>query len=207
MTQSKELGTLVVVVRKARHLHQPSFYKQDPYAQAALSGQTQRTKPDLKGGQHPVWGGEFRFPVLVDPGKDQLLGVVDIESSLGTGEFDGEQLLNPINSMYKLATTTLDWVQLETSGGVRPQSYYALPPKGVPTFLSPDASSPPPGRSINPTPVQLRDPGRHSPQSKTRGNRCSKVTPAGWSSFKVHRVTGLHSAYHKKLITLKKGSD
>jgi hypothetical protein len=69
MTRSKELGTLVVVVLKARHLHQPPFYKQDPYAQVVLSGQTQRTKPDLKGGQHPVWGGEFRFPVLTDPGK------------------------------------------------------------------------------------------------------------------------------------------
>ncbi|OAX31105.1 hypothetical protein K503DRAFT_704232, partial [Rhizopogon vinicolor AM-OR11-026] len=79
----------------------------------------QRMKPDQKGGQHPVWDDEFRFHVLADPRKDQvnrklevfywkdeprsedkLLGVVDIESTLKTGEFD-------------------DWVQLETSGGAR----------------------------------------------------------------------------------------
>jgi Ca2+-dependent lipid-binding protein len=115
MTQSKELGTLVVVVLKARHLHQPSFYKQDPYAQVVLSGQTQKTKADPKGGQHPVWDDEFRFPVLVDAGKDQVnrklevscwkdeqrgedkllgQGVIDIESTLKTGEFDGKHHLN-----------------------------------------------------------------------------------------------------------------
>ncbi|KAG0701998.1 hypothetical protein DFH29DRAFT_924185 [Suillus ampliporus] len=176
MSQSKELGTLVVVILKARHLHQPSFYKQDPYAQVAFSG-----------GQHPVWDEEFRFPVLLaDAGKDNVnrkievscwkdeqraddkllgKGTVDIESTLKTGEFD-------------------DWVSLETSGGARgelylemtfyanappplnrrtskfrpsdrlarPQSYHPVPH----TSGSSNASPLP---ATNPTPVQLRDPG------------------------------------------------
>lgn len=110
MSQPKEIGTLVVVVLKAQDLHQPSFYKQDPYAQATLAGQTQKTKADKRGGQHPVWDEEFRFPVYADAGKnkenrllevacykqetrgdDTLLGkgTVDIEPTLKTGEFDG----------------------------------------------------------------------------------------------------------------------
>lgn len=112
MSQQKEIGTLVVVVLKAQHLHQPSFYKQDPYVQASLSGLTKRTKIALKGGQHPVWDDELRFTVLTDVGKDRanrilevacykdeqrgedvLLGkgTVDIEETLKTGEFDGMQ--------------------------------------------------------------------------------------------------------------------
>ncbi|KAG6334060.1 hypothetical protein ID866_5034 [Astraeus odoratus] len=137
MSKPKEIGTLVVVILKAQHLHQPSFYKQDPYAQVTLSGQTKKTKADSKGGQHPVWDEEFRFPVYADAGKDRehrllevacykretkgddvLLGKgsVDVEETLKTGEFD-------------------DWVQLETSAGARGQLYIEM------TFY---ANSPPP---------------------------------------------------------------
>ncbi|KAG2157940.1 C2 domain-containing protein [Suillus bovinus] len=160
MSQSKELGTLVVVILKARHLHQPSFYKQDPYAQATLSGQTQQTKPDPKGGQHPVWDEEFRFPVLVDLGKDKInrklevscwkhepksedkllgKGIVDIESTLKTGEFD-------------------DWVPLETSGGARGELYLEM------TFY---ANGPPP---LNRRPSKIKQSDRLTrPQSSTTG--------------------------------------
>ncbi|KAF8442429.1 C2 domain-containing protein, partial [Boletus edulis BED1] len=137
MSQPKEIGTLVVVVLKAQHLHQPSFYKQDPYAQATLSGQIKRTKVDPKGGQRPMWDDELRFPVLADAGKDRVnrileiscykdeqrgddillgKGTVDIEETLKTGEFD-------------------DWVSLETSAGHRGEVYLEM------TFY---ANSPPP---------------------------------------------------------------
>lgn len=119
MSQQKEIGTLVVVVLKAQHLHQPSFYKQNPYAQATLSGLKRRTKTAPKGGQHPVWDDELRFPVLADTGKDKanrilditcykdeqrgedvLLGkgTVDIEETLKTGEFDGTHLTFSLNN-------------------------------------------------------------------------------------------------------------
>ncbi|KAI6039821.1 C2 domain-containing protein, partial [Pisolithus marmoratus] len=137
MSQPKQIGTLVVVVLKARHLHQPSFYKQDPYAQVTLCGQTKKTNVAPKGGQHPEWDDEFRFPVYADPGKDRenrvlevacykqetkaedvLLGrgTVDIEETLKAGEYD-------------------DWVQLETSAGARGELYLEM------TFY---ANSPPP---------------------------------------------------------------
>ncbi|KAG8213086.1 hypothetical protein J3R82DRAFT_11481 [Butyriboletus roseoflavus] len=157
--QQKEIGTLVVVVLKAQHLHQPSFYKQNPYAQASFSGLTKRTKVDPKGGQHPVWDDELRFPVLADAGKDKVnrilevscykseqrgddvllgKGTVDIEETLKTGEFDGMQSTsqsNDLSQLTEIALMSLDWVPLETSAGARGKLYLEM------TFY---ANSPPP---------------------------------------------------------------
>ena len=62
---------------------------------------------DPKGGQHPVWDAELRFPISKDPSKsnrtlnisvfseekkdDELLGeaTLDITDTLKSGEFDG----------------------------------------------------------------------------------------------------------------------
>jgi hypothetical protein len=72
-----------------------------------MSGTTKRTHVDVKGGQHPVWDAELRFPVLnsatdkyrkfevacyaKENRSDDLLGngTVDITETLKTGEFDG----------------------------------------------------------------------------------------------------------------------
>ena len=60
---SGELGTLVVVVLKARNLRDKhSFYKQDVYAKITINGVTKKTAVEVKGGQHPVWDEELRFP-------------------------------------------------------------------------------------------------------------------------------------------------
>ncbi|EKM58259.1 uncharacterized protein PHACADRAFT_252455 [Phanerochaete carnosa HHB-10118-sp] len=106
-----ELGTLVVVVLKARNLpDKHSFYKQDVFAQVTLQGTTKKTQTDIKGGQHPVWDEELRFSV-VDQGKKPIVmevscwskesrtddvvgkGELDISETLRTGEFDGELVL------------------------------------------------------------------------------------------------------------------
>ena len=105
---SNELGTLVVVVLKARNLlDKHSFYQQDVFAQVTLQGKTQKTKIDVKGGQHPVWDEELRFPVFdqgkkgmmmevscwsKEPRSDDLVGKgeLDISETLRTGEFDGQ---------------------------------------------------------------------------------------------------------------------
>jgi Ca2+-dependent lipid-binding protein len=108
MSKESILGTLVIVVLKAQHLiDNHSFYKQDPYVKLSLSGATKQTPVDPKGGQHPVWDVELRFPISKDPSKsnrtltisvfseekkdDELLGegTVDITDTLKTGEFDG----------------------------------------------------------------------------------------------------------------------
>jgi Ca2+-dependent lipid-binding protein len=101
---SKELGTLVVVVLKARNLPDNHFYKQDVYTKVTLQGTTKKTKVDVKGGQHPEWDDEVRFPVSDDtskvleiscwskePRQDAIVGKgeVDISDTLRTGEFDG----------------------------------------------------------------------------------------------------------------------
>ncbi|EIW84232.1 hypothetical protein CONPUDRAFT_142596 [Coniophora puteana RWD-64-598 SS2] len=156
---AKEIGTLVVVVLKARHLHQPTFYKQDPYAKVELVGTTQRTKVDPKGGQHPTWDEELRFPVLQDDNdknrtleisvfadapkkKDPLLGVgkVNVRDTLQSGEFD-------------------DWIPLETeTGGQRGEiylemTYYANAPPPLqrrPSKLNPSERLAPPSLGATP---------------------------------------------------------
>ncbi|KAI0710129.1 hypothetical protein C8Q76DRAFT_798886 [Earliella scabrosa] len=131
---SKEIGTLVVVVLKARNLRDKhTIHKQDVYAQATLNKTTKKTKTDVRGGQHPVWDEELRFPIFKavsdesrklevacyskEPRQDDLIGIgsVDISETLKTGEFD-------------------DWVPLKTEeGGYRGElflemTYYAAQP-------------------------------------------------------------------------------
>ena len=106
---SNELGTLVVVVLKARNLRDKhTIHKQDVYAQATLSSEVKKTAVDVRGGQHPVWDEELRFLIpkeasdktrklevccySKEPRQDELVGrgTVDITETLKTGEFDGE---------------------------------------------------------------------------------------------------------------------
>ena len=107
---SKELGTLVVVVLKAKNLHdRHSFYKQDPYAKITLDGKTKKTDVDVKGGQHPEWDAELRFDVYTSKKASARTlevscwraesreheeigkGTVDISDTLEKHEFDGER--------------------------------------------------------------------------------------------------------------------
>ncbi|KAJ7164012.1 hypothetical protein C8R43DRAFT_1233068 [Mycena crocata] len=122
---SNEIGTLVIVVLKARNLNNHSFWKQDVLAMIGLNGETKRTKVDVKGGQHPMWDEELRIPILKDTGeksrklqvscwakepkKEENLGqgVVDLAETLKTGEFD-------------------DWVTLETNGVARGEIYLEM---------------------------------------------------------------------------------
>ncbi|KAJ7746382.1 hypothetical protein B0H16DRAFT_1726560 [Mycena metata] len=115
MSKDLELGTLVIVVLKAKNLNDKYFWKQDVFAQVGLNGDTKRTKVDVKGGQHPMWDEEIRFPVMKgtgdkarklevscwakEPKKEENIGqgFVDLTETLKTGEFD-------------------DWVALETKG-------------------------------------------------------------------------------------------
>ena len=106
---TNELGTLVVVVLKARNLRDKhTIHKQDVYTQASISSDIKKTAVDVRGGQHPVWDEELRFPISKEasdktrklevccyskePRQDDLVGrgSVDITETLGTGEFDGE---------------------------------------------------------------------------------------------------------------------
>ncbi|KXN81325.1 Ingression protein fic1 [Leucoagaricus sp. SymC.cos] len=126
MSKDSELGTLIIVVLRAKNLiDKHSFYKQDVFAQASLNGTTKKTPVDVKGGQHPVWDSELRFPVMKtisdktrklevscfakEHRNDDLLGkgTVDISETLKTGEFD-------------------DWVSLDIDGVVRGEVYLEM---------------------------------------------------------------------------------
>ncbi|KAI0269216.1 C2 domain-containing protein [Gloeopeniophorella convolvens] len=67
-TTARNIGTLIVVILKARNLpNKRQFGKQDPYCSVALNGETRKTKIIKRGGQHPEWDEEVRFNIYEDP--------------------------------------------------------------------------------------------------------------------------------------------
>lgn len=58
-------GTLIIVVARARDLpNRRKMEKQNPYCLLRISNLTDKTKPDVRGGQYPRWDEEFRFNIL-----------------------------------------------------------------------------------------------------------------------------------------------
>ncbi|KAI0959752.1 hypothetical protein AcW1_004490 [Taiwanofungus camphoratus] len=63
----REIGTLIVVVLKAKNLpNKRHIGKQDPYCSVVLNGEKRRTKAIRRGGQHPEWDEEVRFTLFED---------------------------------------------------------------------------------------------------------------------------------------------
>ncbi|OJA17029.1 hypothetical protein AZE42_00558 [Rhizopogon vesiculosus] len=68
----REIGTLIVVVLKAKNLpNKRHIGKQAPYCCAYLNEEKRRTKAIKRGGQHPEWDEEFRF-TLYEAIEDEL---------------------------------------------------------------------------------------------------------------------------------------
>ncbi|KAF8307002.1 hypothetical protein DL93DRAFT_2029451, partial [Clavulina sp. PMI_390] len=66
-TPARVVGTLIAVVMKAKNLpNKRSIGKQDPYCALQIGKEIRRTKPVKRGGQHPVWDEELRFPLTED---------------------------------------------------------------------------------------------------------------------------------------------
>ncbi|KAH7887908.1 hypothetical protein F5I97DRAFT_1926317 [Phlebopus sp. FC_14] len=64
---SHEIGTLIVVVLKAKNLpNKRHIGKQAPYCLITLNEDKRRTKVIKRGGQHPEWDEEFRFAIYED---------------------------------------------------------------------------------------------------------------------------------------------
>ncbi|KAI0773948.1 hypothetical protein C8Q74DRAFT_1368473 [Fomes fomentarius] len=67
MSQGRHIGTLIVVILKARNLpNKRHIGKQDPYCQVIFNGEKRRTKAIKRGGQHPEWDEEIRFELYED---------------------------------------------------------------------------------------------------------------------------------------------
>ncbi|PIL36761.1 hypothetical protein GSI_00450 [Ganoderma sinense ZZ0214-1] len=65
--QGRHIGTLIVVILKARNLpNKRHIGKQDPYCQVIFNGEKRRTKAIKRGGQHPEWDEEIRFELYED---------------------------------------------------------------------------------------------------------------------------------------------
>ncbi|EIW80807.1 hypothetical protein CONPUDRAFT_105938, partial [Coniophora puteana RWD-64-598 SS2] len=70
-TKPRKIGTLVVVVLKARNLVNKRYFgKQDPYCAISFNGDIRRTKAIKRGGQHPEWDEELRFTMFADEGVE-----------------------------------------------------------------------------------------------------------------------------------------
>ena len=100
---------MVVVLKAKNLLDKHSLYKQDAYTTVTLNGEKKQTRVEERGGQHPEWDDELRFPVLEstkktartlevacwskEPREDEIVGKgeLDIIETLKTGEFDGMQ--------------------------------------------------------------------------------------------------------------------
>ncbi|KXL42686.1 hypothetical protein M433DRAFT_71445 [Acidomyces richmondensis BFW] len=68
-----EIGTLVVVVDRARNLpNRKSMGKQNPYCAARLGKEAKKTDTDKRGGQTPRWDQELRFTVHDSPDYQNL---------------------------------------------------------------------------------------------------------------------------------------
>ncbi|EIM88209.1 uncharacterized protein STEHIDRAFT_146275 [Stereum hirsutum FP-91666 SS1] len=66
-TESREIGTLIAVILKARNLpNKRHIGKQAPYCTVVHNGETRRTKAIKRGGQHPEWDEEIRFNIYED---------------------------------------------------------------------------------------------------------------------------------------------
>lgn len=127
-------GTLVCVVLKAKNLpNKRSIGKQDPYAELCLGSDTQQTKPDKRGGQHPTWDEQLHFEIYdevqhafgPERGRDEEKtlsivcyaagndpeplgeGYVSLNQALRDGEFD-------------------DWVPLASKGKYSGEVYVEL---------------------------------------------------------------------------------
>ncbi|KAF8305154.1 hypothetical protein DL93DRAFT_2030109, partial [Clavulina sp. PMI_390] len=121
-----KLGTLVVVVLKARNLPNPGLYKQSPYILARLGGGGRRTKADVKGGQHPVWDEDLHFEIYPqDRSEPRVLrltcfiaGKGKLDESIGEGELAVEDVLK--NGEFD------GWIPLSHNGTQRGEVYIEL---------------------------------------------------------------------------------
>ncbi|TFK40139.1 hypothetical protein BDQ12DRAFT_680408 [Crucibulum laeve] len=197
---SEELGTLIIVVLKARNLNDKhSFYKQDVFTQVSLNGVQKRTHVDVKGGQHPVWDAELRFPVMKDSGMkhrkleiecfakehkaDDTLGAatLDITETLRTGEFD-------------------DWVSLSQNNVSRGEVYLEMT-----YYASAPGPGPIPAKKSNlsvPSAALTRRPSKLSPSDRLSRPPQNSHVPAQSSS---HTNAGYTKASH--VATSTPGSD
>ncbi|KAI0694599.1 hypothetical protein BC835DRAFT_1348940 [Cytidiella melzeri] len=184
---SKELGTLVVVVLKARNLPDDHFFKQDVYTKVTLQGVTKKTGVDVKGGQHPQWDEEIRLNVnelssttakmleiacwSKEPRQDAMIGKgeLDISDTLRTGEFD-------------------DWVPLKTDKGQRGEIYLEMtwfaagPPPPLsrrPSKLKPSERLSRPSHTLQPTlaPIPSSPPTTTSRLTSPETSRSGRNSP------------------------------
>ncbi|KAH9481480.1 hypothetical protein JR316_0006007 [Psilocybe cubensis] len=192
INKEDEIGTLIVVLLKARNLNDKhSFRKSDVFAQATLNGIQKRTHVDIKGGQRPEWDGEVRFTIVKhkaekyrklevacysqEPRSEDLMGqgFVDISETLRTGEFDGENLI--------------DWVPLEVDGVQRGELYLEMT-----YYANKAAPTGPPVPNKQLAAVQAQNNLTRRPSKLSPADRLSRPqqTAAAVQYAQVHSVPG-----------------
>ncbi|GFZ50821.1 hypothetical protein JCM24511_08579 [Saitozyma sp. JCM 24511] len=102
--EAKELGTLIVVVGKARNLPNKSrFSKQDPFCTVIIGEDKQKTKAIKRGGQHPEWDEELRFTILED--ADDILTRSDSRGNTSLSSSTSQPSVSVSGSSLSSSTT------------------------------------------------------------------------------------------------------
>ena len=56
--------------------------------QSVIIDEAKRTRVDIKGGQHPVWDEELRFPIFSDPSdRHRILQITCFQKNRGQRKF------------------------------------------------------------------------------------------------------------------------
>ncbi|KAI9485864.1 MAG: C2 domain-containing protein [Benjaminiella poitrasii] len=167
MSKPKIIGELVIVAYKARHLPEREIVgKQDPFVIFRIGEAIQRTKTDLRGGQHPTWDDQVVLPIpekkkkvvvqiYDEDGKRQELiseCELDISKVLVEGEEDNWYPLT-----YKGRSAGEIYLEL-TFYSARP------PPKRQPTRYGMSRPFKPPGGYVPTVPQNNNRPYPVSPQ-------------------------------------------
>ncbi|UZJ56843.1 hypothetical protein CBS101457_006163 [Exobasidium rhododendri] len=102
MGEPAHRGTLVCVVLKAKNLpNKKSIGKQDPYCTLQLGTNSQKTKPDKRGGQHPQWDEQLHFEIYDDT-EDQLRSTAN-----GSGSISASNTIETQKRKQSKASKTL----------------------------------------------------------------------------------------------------
>ncbi|KAK9477637.1 C2 domain-containing protein [Lipomyces japonicus] len=173
----EEIGTLIAVLLKARHLpNRRTLGKQDPYCTLRLGQNAQSTKIDKRGGQTPFWNHELRFQVTDadenfkltvfddNDGKPELVGdcILELKPALAKPSKEGHDKWHELQYKQKYAGEV--YIEM-TFYRTKPIKQIKLTRSSSTNALS---SLPPPPRSPSRRPL---------PQSPAQASLSTPITP------------------------------
>lgn len=93
LPEPSELGTLIVVVMKAKNLHNKrALSKQNPFCSVRVANSAHKTKTVDRGGQSPAWDQEMRFKI-VEGSEYESLKLSVFDQNRSTADIIGDAVI------------------------------------------------------------------------------------------------------------------